>query len=139
VYETKATQNKKERDTHQSRLPPGAVFVESSADQKKKKTKPDKVEKTKLDMESIESQMEKVKINNKLIEEKSKPMTDEDLQKKRARKLKKTLRQIRDLEDKIKADKNVNLEKEQWDKISRKDAIIAEILSLGEELDDDDE
>ncbi len=119
-------------------MPPGAVFVETTIDKAKKPVKSDKPQgMSKLDMDSIESQMEKVKITNKLIEEKKKPADEADEQKKKVRKLKKTLRQIRELEESLKSGQIVRLEKEQLDKVERKDAIIAEILGMGEELDEE--
>lgn len=82
--------------------------------------------------------MEAINIKNKVVTSKSTGDSEKDEAIKKIRKLKKTLRQIKDLEEKLKQDKNAILEKEQIEKINRKDAIVAEILELGGEIDGDD-
>lgn len=128
TYETKQSQLRKDRelDTSKRRGPPGAVFVEeqkpSQQQSKKVSTKKQQSDITKVD--SIAEQIAKIELSNKKHE-------SLDERTKNVRKLKKTLRQIKDLEEKSKTEK---LEKEQLEKIARKDQIITELLELGEDL-----
>ena len=87
-------------------------------------------------MESIESQMKAIELTNKKITEKRTTLAadgDEERLKK-IRKLKKSLRQIEELENMIKDDKNCKLEKEQIEKLSRKDALVEALKELGEDI-----
>ena len=79
------------------------------------------------------AQLERVSVSNKKILDKNSSNLDE--QAKQARKLKKQLRQIYELEDKLKQNPNEKLEKEQLEKLSKKQAIIDELIDLGEDID----
>lgn len=83
-------------------------------------------------MASLAAQLEVVNISNKKIQDKNSSNLDE--QAKQARKLKKQLRQIHELEEKLKQNPNEKFEKEQLDKISKKQAIIDELKDLGEDI-----
>jgi hypothetical protein len=106
------------------------VFVEQEVKKPQKQIQQKQV-KTKLEIESITSQLEAVELTNKKIDDKRSTQVDERT--KKVRKLKKSLRQIEELEEKLKIDKNFKIEKEQLDKMSRKNDFIAELLDLGED------
>jgi partner of Y14 and mago len=128
-YETKQSQLRRERESDkvERRGPPGAVFVDElkfKEQQSSKKTKTKKQQNDFTKVESIAEQMAKIELSNKKHD-------SLDERTKNIRKLKKNLRQIKELEEKSKTDK---LEKEQLEKISRKEHIIAELLELGEDV-----
>ncbi len=106
------------------------MFVEQEVKKPQKQIQQKQV-KTKLEIESITSQLEAVELTNKKIDDKRSTQVDERT--KKVRKLKKSLRQIEELEEKLKIDKNFKIEKEQLDKMSRKNDFIAELLDLGED------
>ena len=115
----------------------GAVFVEPEEVKKPQKQQPKKeLKQSKLEIESIESQMKAIEITNSKILEKRSTLAEGDEETiKKVRKLKKSLRQIEELEEKMQADKNFKLEKEQIEKISRKKDLISELTELGESID----
>jgi partner of Y14 and mago protein len=138
VYETKASQVKTKQDEYR-RVPPGAVFVEPVEVKKSQKDEKQKKEKkpSKLEIESIESQMKSIEItNSKILEKRSTNANCDDEIVKKVRKLKKSLRQIEELEEKLKMDKDFKLEKEQMEKINRKADLISELKELGENVDE---
>ena len=137
AYETKSSQVKTKPDEYR-RVPPGAVFVEPvevkkpQKEQQKKEPKP-----SKLNVESIESQMKAIEItNSKILEKRSINANCDEETMKKIRKLKKSLRQIEELEEKLKLDKDFKIEKEQLDKISRKEVLISELQELGGSIED---
>lgn len=131
-YETRHSKSKKENEP-KSKAPPGAVFVEPpKLEPPKPKKKETKVPAHKIEVASLAAQLEKVTIANKKFEEKNSTTLDD--QAKQARKLKKLLRQIQELEEKIKNNPSEKLEKEQLEKISKKQTIIDELNDLGEDI-----
>ena len=70
--------------------------------------------------------MAEIKVTNKISGEDF----EADQKNKQIRKLKKTLREIEQLEEKINSGELKNPEKEQMDKIKRKEAILKEIEEL---------
>jgi len=95
--------------------------------EKKKQQQSDPVEKAAVDVS-------KISINSQPSKSDSK-MTKDDIVKK-VKKLKKTLRQIEDLEEKINSGQLVSPDPDQLGKIKRKQVVIDEIEDLELDLDD---
>lgn len=101
---------------------PGAVFVEDLQKEKKaiKKKENDHVT-------ELSKKMSEIKVTNTISGE----QIEADLKMKKIRKLKKTLREIEQIDEKLKAGQQV--EKEQLEKLKKKESILEELQSLGEE------
>ena len=106
---------------------PGAVFVEDQKDksnQKKKETETAAAAATSL----LTKQMSEIKISSKITPE----QIEADQKLKTIRKLKKQLREIEQLEEKIENGQLATPEKEQLEKISKKETVIKQLNELGE-------
>ena len=94
---------------------------------KKPKNKPEGEDAT----TSVTKKMNEIKISNKITPE----QIEADLKQKQVRKLRKQLREIEQLEEKISSGQLPAPEKEQLEKISKKDLLIEQINELGESVD----
>ncbi len=108
---------------------PGAVFVEDQKDksnQKKKET--ETATATAAATSLLTKQMSEIKISSKITPE----QIEADQKLKTIRKLKKQLREIEQLEEKIANGQLATPEKEQLEKISKKQTVIQQLNELGE-------
>jgi len=101
---------------------PGAVFVE---DLKKEPKVTKKKENNQVD--ELSKRMSDIKVTSLISGE----QIEADLNMKKIRKLKKTLREIEQIDEKLKAGHQI--EKEQSEKLKKKESILDELKSLGEE------
>ena len=97
--------------------PPGAMFVDDLEKEKKQKKK------EKLDTSDVTKMIAEIKISNKITPE----QIEADLRQKQIRKLKKMLREIEQLEERIKSGDLKVPEKDQLEKIKKKESILAEL------------
>jgi partner of Y14 and mago protein len=104
---------------------PGAVFVEDKKDKSNQKKKEAEAAAA---TSSLTKQMSEIKISSKITPE----QIEADLKLKSIRKLKKQLREIEQLEEKIANGSLVTPEKEQLDKISKKQTVIEQLDELEE-------
>ena len=95
------------------------------------KTKPKKKPEEEDATTSVTKKMNEIKISNKITPE----QIEADLKQKQVRKLRKQLREIEQLEEKISSGQLSAPEKEQLEKISKKDLLIEQINELGESVD----
>lgn len=126
-YEPKGSQAAKSREAAAPKKPaiPGAVFAADA--EKPKKSESKKTSEKQVD--SLTNRVSEIKISTKITPE----QIEEDARQKKIRKLKKTLREIEQIEEKLNAKQPV--EKEQADKIKKKQSILDELEELGEPLD----
>ena len=127
-YESRGSQLARQQQSNREKprqLPPGAVFVEDTKTaNKKKEKKPD--EKAQAPVNMLSKMMAEIKVTNKISGEDF----EADQKNKQIRKLKKTLREIEQLEEKMQSGQLPNPEKEQLEKLKRKEAILQEIQEL---------
>ncbi len=112
----------KRKEETKKKTIPGAVFVEDLKKEQKvtKKKENDQVG-------ELSKKMSEIKVTNTISGE----QIEADLKMKKIRKLKKTLREIEQIEEKLKAGQQI--EKEQLEKLKKKESIFDELKSLGEE------
>lgn len=120
-YESKGTQIAKQKEKIKKTIP-GAVFVDDlEREQKEKFKKPDKsLELTK--------KMSEIKISNKITPE----QIEADIKQKKIRKLKKILREIEQIEEKVSTNQSVEIG--QLEKVKKKGDIIKELEDMDEEI-----
>jgi uncharacterized protein with WD repeat len=106
---------------------PGAVFVEEVEKASKSANK-----KTvdRADVSHLAGKLSEIKVSSKITAE----QMEEDAKQKKIRKLKKVLREIEQIEEKLR-DKQA-VEKEQMEKLKKKESILSELEELGAELND---
>ena len=124
LYESKGTQMAKKKEAVKKTIP-GAVFVEDKKDKSNQKKKEAEAAAA---TSSLTKQMSEIKISSKITPE----QIEADLKLKSIRKLKKQLREIEQLEEKIANGSLVTPEKEQLDKISKKQTVIEQLDELEE-------
>ncbi|CAF0761519.1 unnamed protein product [Brachionus calyciflorus] len=122
IYESKGAQIAKQKEKVKKTIP-GAIFVDDLEREQKEKIK--KTDKT----EGLSKRMSEIKISTKITPE----QIEADMRQKKARKLKKLLREIEQIEEKM--NKNQPVEKEQIEKLKKKDDIEKELNELGIEDD----
>ncbi len=128
-YEPKGTQLAKQKEKIKKNIP-GAVFVDDLENQVKDKSnlkqKPiNSIRQNEIN--KLNKMMSEIKISNKITPE----QIDADNKQKHVRKLKKHLREIEQIEEKVNNGQQV--EKEQMEKIKKKESILSELESLGED------
>lgn len=119
-YESKGQQIAKQKEKIKKNIP-GAVFVDDLEREQKEKSK--KTEKC----SDLVKKMSDIKISNKITPE----QIEADMRQKQIRKLKKLIREIEQIEDKIKMNQSVELG--QLDKVKRKQILIKELEDLEKE------
>lgn len=125
-YEPKGTQGKRETLCTAAIKPviPGALFVDdSSINKKHTKTKEDNK------IKNLSNRVAEIKISNSITRE----QIENDVRQKKIRKLKKILREIEQIEEKMQ--QNINVEKEQLEKRMKKETILNELIELGENIE----
>jgi hypothetical protein len=139
-YEPKAAQLAKQKEPNQRipGLPPGSTFVQSDATKTKQpKLAPSFVSNQKTTQASesslttINQLMSNIKISSKITSE----QIEANARSKQIRKLKKQLREIESIDEKMRANGEQRLEKEQLEKLKRREAIVNELSELGEDID----
>ena len=93
---------------------PGAVFIEKTSEKPKKEKAP---------IETVNKMMSEIKISTAITGE----QIEAEMKVKQIRKLKKQLREIEQLEEKM---KSTNLEKDQLEKVKKKEQLLFEIEQL---------
>lgn len=116
-YESKGQQIAKQKEKIKKTIP-GAVFVDDLEREHKEKSK--KTEKS----SELTKKMAEIKISNKITPE----QIEADMKQKKIRKLKKSLREIEQIEEKLKINQSVELG--QLEKVKRKENIIRELEEL---------
>lgn len=126
VYEPKGTQGKHETLCTAANKPviPGALFLDDSSIKKNhtKNKEDDRIKKLSI-------RVAEIKISNSITRE----QIENDERQKKIRKLKKTLREIVQIEEKMQH--NIFVEKEQLEKRMKKETILNELKELGENIE----
>jgi hypothetical protein len=110
---------------------PGAVFVADLEKESREKPSASRASNSSRsnELSKLTKMMSDIKVSNKITGE----QFEADLKQKQIRKLKKQLREIESIEEKVKA--NQTVEKEQLEKLKKKDTLIEELSDLGETVD----
>ena len=137
-YESKASQLAKQKESSQKRPGiPGGTFVETatasakSAVKDKQSQQSTPAQASGSGLSTINQLMSNIQISSKITSE----QIEAEARSKQIRKLKKQLREIEAIEEKTQAAGGEHrLEKEQLDKLKRREAIVDELAALGEDV-----
>ena len=128
-YEPKGAQISKQRQEAPKGIP-GLVFADDA--KTKTKSKESKQAAASSGMNDLGKKMSEIKISSKITA----AQIEEDLRVKQIRKLKKVLREIQQIEEKMNGPDNTQPDKAQTEKLKKKEATIQELEDLGESVDD---